>query len=52
MEKLLAEHFLIRKFPGPFVLQTPEPNYPAYALVLLVLFKKVSHLNHYFETRK
>ena len=30
----------------------PEPNYTAYALILLVLFLKVSHVTHSFETRK
>ena len=31
--------------------EIPEPNYTAYIMFLLVLFSKVSHVTHSFETR-
>ena len=47
---------VIRKFPGPtfckhFSWEILEPNHTAYAMVLLVIFVKVSHETHSFELR-
>ena len=58
IDKLLAEHFLEsgnsreKSYCRHLSWEIPEPNNTAYALFILVLFIKVSHVTHSFETRK
>ena len=58
MDKLLAKHFCNQEIPGVqsyckhLSWEIPEPNHTVYALLLLVLFIKVSHVTRAFETSK